>query len=261
VLNARNEEAEAAIVARAGEAGAVTISTNMAGRGVDIRLGAGVAQLGGLHVVGTNRHEASRIDRQLRGRAGRQGDPGSSQFFVSLQDPLFIKYADEPGTQLASCDHLQRVAEGQSLGCRLFLRKYETVVEGQRQRIADRRQQALTAHSASELERLVTLDTIDELWSDYLAVVSELRASTIWVSLGGGNPFREYLRSVHEMFQELTRTIDEEIAVRLERAATHGFEPRQRGATWTYLTTDEPFGTMTERLMRRLAVMLHLRRS
>jgi preprotein translocase subunit SecA len=261
VLNARNEETEAAIVARAGEAGAVTISTNMAGRGVDIRLGAGVAGLGGLHVIGTNRHESSRIDRQLRGRAGRQGDPGSSRFFVSLQDPLFIKYADAPGTLLSSCDHLQRVAEGQSLGCRLFLRKYETVVEGQRQRIADRRQQALTAPSASELERLVTLDTIDELWSDYLAVVSELRASTIWVSLGGGNPFREYLRTVHEMFQELTRTIDEEITIRLERAATHGIEPRQRGATWTYLTTDEPFGTMTERLMRRLAVMLHLRRS
>jgi preprotein translocase subunit SecA len=261
VLNARNEETEAAIVARAGEAGSVTISTNMAGRGVDIRLGAGVAELGGLHVIGTNRHESSRIDRQLRGRAGRQGDPGSSQFFVSLQDPLFIKYADEPGTPLSSCDHLQRVAEGQSLGCRLFLRKYETVVEGQRQRIADRRQQALTAPSTSELERLVTLDTIDELWSDYLAVVSELRASTIWVSLGGGNPFREYLRTVHEMFQELTRTIDEEVAVRLACATTHGIEPRQRGATWTYLTTDEPFGTMTERLMRRLAVMLHLLRS
>jgi preprotein translocase subunit SecA len=261
VLNARNEEAEAAIVARAGEAGAVTISTNMAGRGVDFRLGAGVAELGGLHVIGTNRHESSRIDRQLRGRAGRQGDPGSSQFFVSLQDPLFLKYADAPGTPLSSCDHLQRVAEGQSLGCRLFLRKYETVVEGQRQRIADRRQQALMAPSASELDRLVTVDTIDELWSDYLAVVSELRASTIWVSLGGGNPFREYLRTVHEMFQELTRTIDEEIPARLARATTHGFEPRQRGATWTYLTTDEPFGTMTERLMRRLAIMLHLRQS
>jgi preprotein translocase subunit SecA len=261
VLNARNEETEAAIVARAGEAGAVTISTNMAGRGVDIRLGADVAGLGGLHVIGTNRHESSRIDRQLRGRAGRQGDPGSSQFFVSLQDPLFIKYADGPGPSLSSCDHLQRVAEGQSLGCRLFLRTYETVVEGQRQRIADRRQQVLTGPSASELDRLVTLDTIDELWSDYLAVVSELRASTIWVSLGGGNPFREYLRKVHEMFQELTRTIDEEIAVRLERAATHGIEPRQRGATWTYLTTDEPFGTKTERLMRRLAVMLYLRGS
>jgi preprotein translocase subunit SecA len=271
VLNARNEEAEAAIVARAGESDAVTISTNMAGRGVDIRLGAGVTELGGLHVIGTNRHESSRIDRQLRGRAGRQGDPGSSQFFVSLQDPLLIKYADGPGTQLSSCDHLQRVAEGQSLGCRLFLRKYETLVEGQRQQIADRRQRVLTAHvdrglepgeqsSASELERLVTLDAIDDLWSDYLAVVSELRASTIWVSLGGGNPFREYLRTVHTMFQELIRTMDEEIAARLERAATHGIEPRQRGATWTYLTTDEPFGTMTERLMRRLAVTLGLRR-
>jgi preprotein translocase subunit SecA len=268
VLNARNEEAEASIVARAGEADAITISTNMAGRGVDIRLGGGVAELGGLHVIGTNRHESSRIDRQLRGRAGRQGDPGSSQFFVSLQDPLFLKYADGPANRgdgpespLSSSDHLQRVADGQSLGCRLFLRKYESVVEGQRQRIADRRQRVLTTPSASELERLITLDTIDELWSDYLAVVGELRASTIWVSLGGGNPFREYLRTVHAMFQELTRTIDEEISARLERATTHGIEPRQRGATWTYLTTDEPFGTMTERVMRRLAVMLHLVRS
>ncbi len=261
VLNARHEDAEAAIVARAGEADAVTISTNMAGRGVDIRLGAGVAELGGLHVIGTNRHESGRIDRQLRGRAGRQGDPGSSQFFVSLQDPLLIKYADEPGTPLSSCDHLQRVADGQNLGCRLFLRKYETVVEGQRQQIAERRQRVLTGEqaSASELERLVTLDTIDDLWSDYLAVVSELRASTIWVSLGGGSPFREYLLTVHAMFQELTRTMDEEIAARLERATIEGIEPRQRGATWTYLTTDEPFGTMSERLMRRVAVMLHLR--
>jgi preprotein translocase subunit SecA len=257
VLNARNEAAEAAIVARAGEEGAVTISTNMAGRGVDIRLGAGVAVLGGLHVIGTNRHESSRIDRQLRGRAGRQGDPGSSQFFISLQDPLFIKYADEPERQL--CDQLQHAAEGQSLGCRLFLRKYETIVEAQRQHIAERRQRALTT-SCPELERLVTLDTIDDLWSDYLAEASELRASTIWVSLGGGDPFREYLRTVHAMFQALTRAIDEEIAARLERA-THGIEPRQRGATWTYLTTDEPFGTMTERMMRRLAVMLRLRRS
>ncbi len=76
VLNARNEEAEAAIVARAGERGAVTISTNMAGRGVDIRLGAGVAELGGLHVVGTSRYESRRIDHQLRGRAGPPGRPG-----------------------------------------------------------------------------------------------------------------------------------------------------------------------------------------
>jgi preprotein translocase subunit SecA len=284
VLNARNEAAEAAIIARAGEAGAVTISTNMAGRGVDIRLGDTVAKLGGLHVIGTNRHESSRIDRQLRGRAGRQGDPGSSQFFVSRQDPLCVKYGEPartpglsdprrleslrprrprragPGTDdpVVSCGHFQRVAEGQSLECRLFLRKYESVVEGQRQRIAERRQRLLdgTIRSDSELNRIVALDTLDELWSDYLAVVSELRASTIWVSLAGGNPFREYLRTAHSMFQELTRTIDEETAVRIEHAKTHGIEPRERGATWTYLTTDEPFGTMTQRVMRQIAMML-----
>ncbi len=263
VLNARNEEAEAAIVARAGEADAVTISTNMAGRGVDIRLGAGVAELGGLHVIGTNRHESSRIDRQLRGRAGRQGDPGSSQFFVSLQDPLMIKYADEPGTQLSSCDHLQRVAEGQSLGCRLFLRKYETVVEGQRQQIADRRQRVLTGSSpqprSSSASSRSTRSTISgrTIWprsASFAPARSGCRS-------GAATRFASISATVHAMFQELTRTIDEEIATRLERAATHGIEPRQRGATWTYLTTDEPFGTMTERLMRRLAITLHLIRS
>lgn len=260
VLNARHEEAEAAMVSRAGAMDAITISTNMAGRGVDITLGAGVAERGGLHVIGTNRHESSRIDRQLRGRAGRQGDPGSSQFFVSLQDPLLVRYADQPGTQLSSCDHLQRVAEGQSLGCRLFLRRYERVVEAQRQQIAERRQRVLTGETAaaSELARLITLDTIDELWSDYLAAVSELRASTIWVSLGGGHPFREYLVRVHAMFQDLMQTMDEEIAARVAQAASCGIAPRQRGATWTYVTTDEPFGTMSERILRRLAVLIHV---
>ena len=92
VLNARNEEAEAEIIARAGERGAVTISTNMAGRGVDIRLGEGVAELGGLYVIGTNRHESRRIDNQLRGRAGRQGDPGRSRFFISIQDDLLVRF-------------------------------------------------------------------------------------------------------------------------------------------------------------------------
>jgi len=99
VLNARNDELEAEIIARAGEFGAVTVSTNMAGRGVDIRLGGGrpeewarVAKLGGLYVIGTNRHESVRIDNQLRGRAGRQGDPGSSRFFISLEDDLIRRF-------------------------------------------------------------------------------------------------------------------------------------------------------------------------
>ena len=99
VLNAKNDAEEAPIVARAGAFGAVTISTNMAGRGTDIRLGGEreadrdrVAALGGLYVIGTNRHESRRVDLQLRGRAGRQGDPGESRFFVSLEDDLLVRY-------------------------------------------------------------------------------------------------------------------------------------------------------------------------
>ena len=95
ILNAKNHEREALIIADAGQKGAVTLSTNMAGRGVDILLGEGVAGVGGLHVIGTERHEARRIDNQLRGRAGRQGDPGSSRFFNSLEDELIRIFASE----------------------------------------------------------------------------------------------------------------------------------------------------------------------
>ncbi|MCK9909980.1 preprotein translocase subunit SecA, partial [Microbacteriaceae bacterium K1510] len=95
VLNAKQHEREAEIVARAGQYGAVTIATNMAGRGTDIQLGEGIADLGGLHILGTERHESRRIDNQLRGRAGRQGDPGSSQFFLSLQDELMRRFGAE----------------------------------------------------------------------------------------------------------------------------------------------------------------------
>ena len=95
VLNAKYHQQEAEIVARAGQRGAVTIATNMAGRGTDIKLGPGVAELGGLHVIGTERHEARRIDRQLRGRCARQGDPGSSHFFISLEDDLMRLFGSD----------------------------------------------------------------------------------------------------------------------------------------------------------------------
>src|SRR2546421_86826 len=95
VLNAKQHQREAEIVAHAGLPGSVTIATNMAGRGTDIKLGPGVADAGGLHIVGTERHEARRIDRQLRGRSGRQGDPGSSQFFLSLEDDLMRLFGSE----------------------------------------------------------------------------------------------------------------------------------------------------------------------
>jgi preprotein translocase subunit SecA len=258
VLNARNEEAEAAIIARAGTLRAVTVSTNMAGRGVDIQLGPGVAELGGLHVIGTNRHESRRIDNQLRGRAGRQGDPGSSRFFVSYQDALMVKYGADDPLAAHTPDSIQRTAEGQNLDIRLFLRRYESVLEGQRLALQQRREDVLTGavRCGSDTERLVTLTTIDELWSDYLSAVAELRAGTVWISLGGGNPMGDFLRRLHAMFEELQRTIDEEIAARMNSGETTAVDWRERGATWTYLTTDEPFGTMTERAMRGLVRMV-----
>jgi preprotein translocase subunit SecA len=161
VLNAKNDEAEAAIIARAGEVGAVTISTNLAGRGTDIRLGganeedrARVVALGGLEVIGTNRHESRRIDDQLRGRAGRQGDPGSSRFFISLEDDLMVRFGIgklippqlRPAPQDESIDQpvvrreverLQRIVEGQNYEIRQTLRNYSTPIEEQRRRVQE----------------------------------------------------------------------------------------------------------------------------
>ena len=254
VLNARNEEYEAGIVARAGEFGAVTISTNMAGRGTDIRLGQAVASLGGLHVIGTNRHESRRIDNQLRGRAGRQGDPGSSRFFVSREDNLVVKYRMETQTSSVRPEEIQRMVEGQNLDIRQFLHKYESVIEGQRQMIRQKRQSILCGATPcpSELERLVTLATIDDLWSEHLAVVTELRQGIQWRHLGGRDPLHEYLLQTHLQFERLQTTIAHEVPVRLADAQQSGIDPSQRGATWTYLTTDQPFGNLTERVWRGL---------
>jgi preprotein translocase subunit SecA len=160
VLNAKNDELEAAVVATAGAPGAVTISTNMAGRGTDIKLGGAreeerdrVAALGGLYVIGTNRHESLRIDLQLRGRAGRQGDPGSSRFFISLEDDIFVRYGLGPRFfkrhRLARKDgpldsealrkdivHGQRIIEGRNLDLRRALWNFSTLVETQRMIVA-----------------------------------------------------------------------------------------------------------------------------
>ncbi len=248
VLNALHDEQEAAIIARAGERGAITISTNMAGRGTDIRLGEGVASLGGLYVIGTNRHESRRIDNQLRGRAGRQGDPGESRFFVSAEDDLVVKYG---GT---SPEEMQRRAEGQNLEIRLFLQKYESTVEGQRLKLQALRQSILTGEKpcTSELERLVSLRTIDDLWSTHLSDIVELRSGVQWLSYGGRDPLYAFLTRIHEWFEELEANLDSEIARRLAEAQSTGLDPSERGAVWTYLTTDQPFGTLGERAMKGL---------
>ncbi len=264
VLNARQDEHEASIIAQAGALGAVTISTNMAGRGTDIRLGPGVAELGGLHVIGTQKHESRRIDNQLRGRAGRQGDPGSSRFFVSLEDDLMLKYADLNPDLGRDPDTVQRLVEGHNLDARMFLQKYELPIEGQRHHIHERRQKILDGSElcASELERLVSLRTIDDLWSDYLACVAEFRAGLPWIDLGlGGAPFLtldrrdahyEYAKKIHQWFSELESELPGEIARRVEEAQTGGADPAERGAVWTYLITDQPFGSFSERVIRGL---------
>jgi preprotein translocase subunit SecA len=254
VLNARNDETEAAIVARAGERGAVTISTNMAGRGTDIRLGPGVAELGGLYVIGTNRHESRRIDNQLRGRAGRQGDPGMSRFFVSLQDDLMVRYGIDNTRLDRDPAGIQRVVEGQHLELRTFLHKYETFLEGLRKDVQQDRQNILegVVPCESELERLVKLTTIDDLWSEYLGELADLRAGLQWFELGGGDPFVEFINRVHALFDELQTKIEDEIPKRLETAKAEGIDPTRRGATWTYLTSEQPFGSWTERVARGL---------
>ena len=271
VLNARNDEVEAAIIAQAGQRGAVTISTNMAGRGTDIRLGDGVATLGGLYVIGTNRHESRRIDNQLRGRSGRQGDPGGSRFFVSLEDPLMVKYGDLDPRFRNDPESIQRLVEGQHLDQREFLQRYDLPVEGQRNKIHTYRQAVLdgTAPCQSELERQITLRVIDDLWADYLARLEDFRAGIPWQSFAAvpgffvgidyRNPHFTFLRQIDQWFPELEAAIPEEVACRLAKAEADGdVSLADRGAVWTYLTTDQPFGVWTERVMKGILKKLRV---
>ena len=161
VLNAKQHAREADIVAHAGSSGTVTIATNMAGRGTDIKLGAGVKEAGGLAIVGTEKHESRRVDRQLRGRAGRQGDPGSSQFYISLEDDLMRMFGSERIAKLmdrlglkegeviqhsmvtASIERAQKKVEENNFGIRKRLLEYDDVMNKQRQVIYKRRRNAL----------------------------------------------------------------------------------------------------------------------
>ena len=168
VLNAKYHQQEAEIIARAGQRGAITIATNMAGRGTDIKLGPGVAELGGLHVIGTERHEARRIDRQLRGRCARQGDPGSSHFFISLEDDLMrlfgsdriVKYMErmglEEGQELQhpllnrSIEQAQKRVEQHNFQIRKRTLEYDDVMNRQREVIYGFRNEILRADNVRD---------------------------------------------------------------------------------------------------------------
>ena len=175
VLNAKNQAREAEIISHAGEKGAVTLATNMAGRGTDIKLGEGVKELGGLCVLGTERHESRRIDNQLRGRSGRQGDPGYSRFYVSFEDELMRRFVDDKRREFfikqLGEDHLenkiiqnvvtnaQKQIEGRNFDTRKNLLDYDDVLAKQRQIIYDRRDSIMLAGDINELVHTFFKDT------------------------------------------------------------------------------------------------------
>jgi preprotein translocase subunit SecA len=187
VLNAKNHAREAEIIAKAGEKNAVTIATNMAGRGTDIKLGEGVAELGGLCVIGTERHESRRIDNQLRGRAGRQGDPGYSQFFISFEDELMHRFGADrikgmvqrlglddmqqltSRTFTKSVETAQKKVEGNNYDMRKSLLDYDNIVSEQRNIIYARRNEILDTEDIHHIILDIINDYIDEILDSHLA--------------------------------------------------------------------------------------------
>ncbi len=187
VLNAKNHAREADIIAGAGQKGAVTIATNMAGRGTDIKLCEGVAELGGLCVIGTERHESRRIDNQLRGRAGRQGDPGYSQFFISFEDELMHRFGADKikgMVQSLGLDEMEQVrskmftrsvetaqkkVEGNNFDLRKNLLDYDNIVSEQRKIIYERRNEILDSDNIHSIIIDIINDYIDELIDSHIA--------------------------------------------------------------------------------------------
>ncbi|WP_026918019.1 accessory Sec system translocase SecA2 [Gordonia shandongensis] len=252
VLNAKNDAEEARIIAEAGRKGAVTVSTQMAGRGTDIRLGGSdgdaeardeVVELGGLCVVGTGRYDTERLDNQLRGRAGRQGDPGRSVFFSSLEDPLVVKNLTHQREQqpvssdgsmgpkgAESVASAQRIAEGAMLQLHSDTWAYNKQINEQRNAIVRRRMTVLTTEQALddlaesaperyeelsgdvdrevlvEAARQIVLYHLDRAWADHLAYVADVQASIHLRALGAQSPLEEFHKLI---FAEFTQLVDE----------------------------------------------------
>lgn len=267
VLNAKNDAKEAEIIAKAGEIGAVTVSTNMAGRGVDIRLGGGsptqaeaVAKLGGLYVIGTHVNESVRIDDQLRGRSGRQGDPGASVIFVSLEDELLLQFGidkafrnlrqdealEKPGLR-SKIAHIQRVAMGQNFHIRQELNCFSDMVEDQRRILYEERLGILKGEKPmSPSEQRVRLFYIDEFWADHLAYVSYIREGIHLESLASRNPIDEFHVQIAQAYEQIPAKINSEsenMLVRLEGsndpAKWEMFGLKSPTSTRTYIINDQ----------------------
>jgi preprotein translocase subunit SecA len=261
VLNAKNDAEEAAIVAEAGIRGAITVSTQMAGRGTDIRLGGAtgdqgqIAALGGLQVIGAGRHGSSRLDHQLRGRSGRQGDPGSSVFFVSMQDDLVTRYVPDARPPSATADdgsspdaaahvtvaHAQRVAEGVSLEIHRNTWRYNQIIGIQRGIVLEQRDRVLRTEAALaalarrrpgratalgavagdevlvDTARQITLWHLDRGWADHLSYLADLREGIYLRALGRGlSPLDEFHKEAARAFARLLAEVEERSAESFE---------------------------------------------
>jgi preprotein translocase subunit SecA len=315
VLNARNDAEEAAIIAEAGKKGAVTVSTQMAGRGTDIRLGGTegasreeVAELGGLHVIGTARYPSSRLDGQLRGRSGRQGDPGSAIFFASLNDDLVLSNAPDIPEGIDSdsetgevtdpaahrqINHAQRVAEGVDLEIHRNTWRYTRLIERQRAELLEHRDKVLRTGLAAEglekahpekfaelkeklddqdrleqLSREVLLFHVDQLWSDHLAYLTDVRESIHLRALARETPLDEFHRAAIPEFHKIIPEAASRAAKTLEEAeitddgldlADNGV--RRANTTWTYLVHDNPFDSDFEQTIKRVRSMMKMKKA
>ena len=257
VLNAKHHEKEAEIVANAGQMGMVTIATNMAGRGTDITLGEGVPELGGLAILGTERHESRRIDNQLRGRSGRQGDPGSSQFFLSLEDDLMRIFGadnitgimdklgmeeDEPiehSLITKSIERAQKKVEDHNYNIRKYVLEYDDVMNQQREVLYEQRRRILRNESLREtinemIDKLVT-DSVDayadeklypEEW-DYEGLYKHLSQYFLTEEIMTPQDMEEYTRQellerlleiAHEEYQDRVNMLGDAMFSQLEKA-------------------------------------------
>ncbi len=260
VLNAKHHEREAEIIAHAGQLGKVTIATNMAGRGTDIKLGDGVVEVGGLHILGTSRHESRRIDNQLRGRAGRQGDAGSSRFFLSLEDDLLRIFGsgritgimdklgmeeDEPiehNMISRAIENAQRKVEGHNFEIRKHLLEYDDVMNKQREVIYQQRNDLLKGGNVQE----VVLDMMDDLVENVVQEFYQDRADSIeW-------DWDEFTARMGEYFHKVPEWSDED---RTDLKVEPFQEMVQEFVRHSYKTQDEVNGEETQRQLEKLILL------
>ncbi|MBO5106164.1 MAG: accessory Sec system translocase SecA2 [Clostridia bacterium] len=285
VLNARNDEKEAAIIAEAGKPYSVTVSTNMAGRGVDIKLGGAneeekefTMSVGGLYVISSTVNRSRRIDNQLKGRAGRQGDPGMSKFFISLEDENIAPFFDEDANNGKSISEKEKLSmvrtaqttlEGNEAEARYTLKKYSYIIEHQRELISayrlavvkdekvpnilknedpeayEKLLEQTTEEEIINAEKVLTLYYINQHFSNYLEAMEDVKSGIHLSIVAGKNPFDEFNRSAIEFFEEMKEDLKYDLVSKMQQAEVVDgkidislFNIKPTTGTWTYMVDD-----------------------